>query len=515
MGSAAAPAAARAPVIAYLDASHQLQLYDSQTGALVSTPTITVLSPRQNAFAVSFDGRYIAYIGTDGNIHLFDRVAIAQIPLPGINIYTGGDFPTDLSVSDTGLIAFDNGGNVGVVVYNSSTGQFVPTGLSTSGNAGPRDPVLSGNGEFLATTCITGPGTTCPDTSLNSTHATLFVQNLATQTDTGLPVIDPNAGTGGTDEEHACIDADGGLVGADAVDPGQKDVYIFDRSTGSDLTIAGLNTPGTDTVQCALSFGGAYAGVETEGGVVRVYNVATGSQIAVPSTVSGPPVWLTAPFVAPNPPVITAPANGAQLAQGDVLDASYSCSDPNGAMGIASCSGPVATGSPIDAISPGTHRFTITATDVNGLTAVTTSVYTVVAPGHTSPVVRGVSQSHRIWRERGRGKHGPPVDTTFSFILSAPARVRFVFTQRVAGREVHGTCVAQTHRDRRGRPCRRTVTEGTLPLTAHSGENRLVFDGTVSGDKKLRPGRYTLMITATNSAGQHSVPMSVSFTIVR
>ena len=163
MGSAAAPASARGPVIAYLSASRQLQLYDSQAGAAVSAPALTVKNT-QNAFAVSFDGRYIAYIAkSDGDIHLFDRVANAEITLPGINVYTsGGEFPDDLSVSDTGLIAFDDGGNGGTVVYNSATGAFVPTGLSTSGN-GPRDPALSGDGKFLATTCITGPGTTCPN----------------------------------------------------------------------------------------------------------------------------------------------------------------------------------------------------------------------------------------------------------------------------------------------------------------------------------------------------------------
>jgi len=75
MGLAAAPASARDPVIAYLNASRQLQLYDSQAGAAVSAPALTVKNT-QNAFAVSFDGRYIAYIAaSDGDIHLFDRVA--------------------------------------------------------------------------------------------------------------------------------------------------------------------------------------------------------------------------------------------------------------------------------------------------------------------------------------------------------------------------------------------------------------------------------------------------------
>jgi len=423
MGSAAAPASARGPVIAYLSASRQLQLYDSQAGAAVSAPALTVKNT-QNAFAVSFDGRYIAYIAeSDGLIHLFDRVTNAEIPLPGINIYTGGEFPDDLSVSDTGLIAFDDGGNVGVVVYNSATGKFVPTGLSTSGNAGPRDPVLSGDGRFLATTCITGPNTTCPNPNLNSTHATLFLQNLVTQTDTGLPLIDPNAGAGGTDEEHACVDANGGLVGADAVDTGQSDVYIFDRSTGSDLTIPGLNTPGKDTIHCVLSFGGGYVGVSDDNGVVRVYDVTAGSQIAVPSTII-PPIWFTAPFVPPDAPTITAPANGAQLTPGQVMDASYSCQDPVGGMGIASCAGPVATGSPVDTSTPGTHSFTVTATDVNGLTAASTSTFTVLPlpPSNTSrPVISGTAKvGQRLSASTGTWSGTPPISYSHQWQLCTP-----------------------------------------------------------------------------------------------
>jgi hypothetical protein len=431
MGSAAAPASARDPVIAYLNASRQLQLYDSQAGAAVSAPALTVKNT-QNAFAVSFDGRYIAYIAeSDGLIHLFDRVTNTEVPLPGINIYSGGQFPDDLSVSDTGLIAFDDGGNVGVVVYNSATGGFVPTGLSTSGNDGPRDPALSGDGRFLATTCITGPNTTCPNPNLNSTHATLFLQSLVTQTDTGLPLIDPNAGAGGTDEEHACVDADGGLVGADAVDTGQSDVYIFDRSTGLDLTIPGLNTPGKDTIHCVLSFGGAYVGVSDDKGVVRVYDVAAGSQIAVPSMII-PPIWFTAPFVPPNPPTVTAPANGARLTLGQVMDASYSCQDPAGGMGIASCAGPVATGSPVDTSTPGTHSLTVTATDVNGLTAATTNTYTVlplppvVSAGPTTAQVKAALS--RVLKPRGKAaKIGHLLrDRGYTFSFTAPSAGRLV-----------------------------------------------------------------------------------------
>ena len=62
---------------------------------------------------------------------------------------------------------------------------------------------------------------------------------------------------------------------------------------------------------------------------------------------------------------------------------------------------------------------------------------------------------------------------------------------------------------------RRTATAGTLTFTGHSGTNKVAFQGRISPAKKLKPGRYTLVITATNSAGVRSAPKSLSFTIVK
>jgi hypothetical protein len=47
----------------------------------------------------------------------------------------------------------------------------------------------------------------------------------------------------------------------------------------------------------------------------------------------------------------------------------------------------------------------------------------------------------------------------------------------------------------------RRVTAGRLIFTGHSGTNKVAFQGRISPVKKLKPGHYTLVITATNSAG--------------
>ncbi|MEA2424978.1 MAG: hypothetical protein QOH13_1388, partial [Thermoleophilaceae bacterium] len=138
----------------------------------------------------------------------------------------------------------------------------------------------------------------------------------------------------------------------------------------------------------------------------------------------------------------------------------------------------------------------------------------------TPPNVTNVTQSHGTWQEGNllaalASKSKPPVGTTFTFALNAQARISFAFTQRVGGRKVKGRCVAQTKDNRRGPACTRTVTPGRLSFPGHSGTNRVSFQGRISPARKLKPGRYSLIITATNAAGQHSSAKTLRFTIVK
>ncbi len=116
--------------------------------------------------------------------------------------------------------------------------------------------------------------------------------------------------------------------------------------------------------------------------------------------------------------------------------------------------------------------------------------------------------------ESGRKKK-PPVGTTFSFSLNEQASVTFSFTQKATGRKVGGKCVAKSRKNAKRKSCKRTVTAGTLSFTGHAGTDNVVFQGRISRSKKLRPGSYTLVITATNTAGQKSGPQTLGFTIVK
>jgi hypothetical protein len=67
--------------------------------------------------------------------------------------------------------------------------------------------------------------------------------------------------------------------------------------------------------------------------------------------------------------------------------------------------------------------------------------------------------------------------------------------------------------NRRSRACTRTVTRGALSFSGRSGLNKIVFQGRFSRHKALNPGRYTLIITAADAAGQRATAR-LKFTIV-
>jgi Big-like domain-containing protein len=217
---------------------------------------------------------------------------------------------------------------------------------------------------------------------------------------------------------------------------------------------------------------------------------------------------------------------------GKALTVRLDCADPSGAPissyaivtppahGTLSVSaGGTATYVPARGFS-GPDSFSFEATSGNGTGG--PAAATIMVASSTPPVLTGVAESHRRWREgkavphitRARRRR-PPVGTAFLFTLNEPARVRFAFTQRLRGRRVGKRCDALTRKNRHHRACTRTVSRGALSFAAGAGAHRLLFDGRISKHKGLNPGRSKVTITATNATGQHSSPKTLSFTIVR
>jgi DNA-binding beta-propeller fold protein YncE len=181
----------------------------------------------------------------------------------------------------------------------------------------------------------------------------------------------------------------------------------------------------------------------------------------------------------------------------------------------------------------GTYTCRVTAANHAGASTQTSAAVTVSAaaaavsaapisasPPSPAPTITGAHQSTSRWREGdklaqiSRRRKRPPVGTTFSFTLNEQAAVTFSFAQNVAGRKLGHKCVAKTHKKANHEVCKRSVTAGSLSFTGHSGTNKVIFQGRVSLTKKLKPGRYTLIVEATNSAGR-STPARLTFTIVR
>jgi hypothetical protein len=141
-----------------------------------------------------------------------------------------------------------------------------------------------------------------------------------------------------------------------------------------------------------------------------------------------------------------------------------------------------------------------------------------------APALSSLGQTNKTWREgkalaqlsSSKGKRGKklPIGTIFSFKLDEPAHVTFTFTQPAHGHKVGKRCVPPSRRNRHKLRCPRTLVAGALGFSAHAGGNKVHFQGLISKRKKLKPGSYRLLVTAT-AAGKRSGTDVLSFTIVR
>lgn len=116
------------------------------------------------------------------------------------------------------------------------------------------------------------------------------------------------------------------------------------------------------------------AGLDTTTPGAKTFTVTATDAVGGTRTVTHDYVVVPPPSVA-----VDGPTDGATYRTGQVVAAAYSCAPGAGAT-IAGCSGPVASGVPVDTATPGPHAFTVTATDDLGQTSTRTVTYTVAAP---------------------------------------------------------------------------------------------------------------------------------------
>jgi hypothetical protein len=152
---------------------------------------------------------------------------------------------------------------------------------------------------------------------------------------------------------------------------------------------------------------------------------------------------------------------------------------------------PGATHRTVRASASGLYRCESIASNLAGQTTQTSAPRTIAA----KPNITAASESHKTWRESNQlaslaraSTGGPPVGTTFSLRLNEPASLHFSFTPSGGGKT------------------------SVLSITGRRGLDQLRFFGRLSARRRLKPGGYKLVITAS-AAQQTSRPVRLKFTI--
>ncbi len=461
-------------------------------------------------------------------------------------------------------IAFDAAGNLYVANDNADTvTKVTPAGASSMFATGVSTPYplaidAAGNlyvgGFFGSIYKITSSGlvsTFATGTKRRAGLAFDAAGNLYASNPTGETIskITP-AGTETTfasglkQVEGLAFDAAGNLYAA--IENGGKITRITPAGASSTF-VSGLDGPEGLAIDAA---GNLYVGQRPEAVIEKITPAGVVSPLL--SSVPGPEYLAIAeaPSGAGAPVLAGAGTVGSSLSCGA---AAWAPDPPGGQLFRQPLSSTIAwqlsgsaiagaSGSSFTPTQPGSYTCTSTATNqagsstqrsaalqVNAVPATPSSTSTSTSMSMSTPAssaaalaptVTQVFQAHAVWAEGSalasfaKSAKKKPVGTTFSFTLNESANVSFAFTQKTTGRKIKGKCAAKTKKNSRKPACTRAVIAGTLSFTGHSATNKVVFQGRLSHAKKLKPGRYTLIITATNSAGKDSAPTSLSFTIV-
>lgn len=514
-----------------LDASGVSE-YDVGMGGMLSpkSPASIAAGTSPGALAVSPDGKSV-YVTNQGSISQYDvgpGGALSAKTPPAVTV--PGGMPQQVAVSPDGRSAY---------VTDYVSGNVLQYNIGVGGVLSPKTPatVLSG----------TGP----QGIAVSPDGTRLYVVN---RTDKEVALF--HVGAGGLLTKVGTTVA-GNEPTWVAVSPTGNSVYVVDRNGGGAGAVlqygvgsGGLLLPETPaTVAAGMNPSGI--AVSPDGRSVYVsdnlssevsqYDVGAGGVLS-PKTPAAVPAGLGPVGVAVVPdqgPVALFTASAARAGSPTKFDGSssgdadgtiarYDWNFGDGSSAVNGGATPTHTYR-----TPGAYTVRLTVTDDGGCS--TALVFTgqtaychggpaatatsVLNAGSIAPRLTGASQSARRWRE---GKALPriaragrlPIGTTFRFKLNVRVRMRFAFMQTTLGRRVGQRCVAQNKRNS-GKPrCRRTVTAGTLSFSVRAGSHRVRFQGRISRRKTLPPGRYTLIMTATNAAGQRD-RARLTFTIVK
>ena len=419
-------------------------------------------------------------------------------------VVAGGNHSLALTSSGQ-LYAFGRNysGQLGNVTGNvTDTPNPTPTLVTLPGQVGPVTQIAGG---ALHSVALTSSGQVYAFGGNQSGQLGNAI-NTSTGTANPTPVLVPLPGQIGLATQIAGGDQHSLVV----TSSGQ--LYSFGSNYLGQLgytTNSGGPTPNPTATLVALPPGATIGTVAK--GSVSVHSLALVSNLAIVTAVLGAAQAGT-------------PYQSALQASGGTGPLRWSASGLPGGLKIDAASG--AIGGTPDA--SGSFSPTVTLTDAYGTSVGRTYSLTVAASplaAAKAPRLSALKQSASRWLAGSKlarlvittappvRKRGLPVGTTFSFRLDQAARVTLAFRHNAQGRKVAGKCVAKT-KGNAGKPrCTRTVGNGALRIRTRAGASKLRFEGRLSSAAKLKAGRYTVVISATNDAGKTSPAQSRSFTI--
>jgi hypothetical protein len=176
----------------------------------------------------------------------------------------------------------------------------------------------------------------------------------------------------------------------------------------------------------------------------------------------------------------------------------------------------------------GTDTFTYNGNDGASDSAIATVTVQVAGAGgggggglndKTAPKISSLTLSRKRWRRGGAlpaAAARAKVGMTIGFGLDEAGTARIAFAKAKPGRRVGGRCVAPTRANRSRRRCTRFVAAGSFTIPARLGANSVRFQGRLDARHRLGLGRYRVVVTVTDAAGNASKPATgPTFRIVR
>lgn len=128
-------------------------------------------------------------------------------------------------------------------------------------------------------------------------------------------------------------------------------------------------------------------------------------------------------------------------------------------------------------------------------------------PDTLAPAFASLATSPKTFRAAAKG------GTRVRYSLSEAAIVTFTIERSKAGRRVTGKCTKRTRANRKRKKCDLRL-KGSFKHSGRAGRNSFRFSGRLRG-RKLAPGRYNLVATARDAAGNGSKSKRTRFRVVK